>query len=228
MQERPQQFSALTASTQLKRVVVLDVRIRQVLPLGAVQHMFSPGRQLQALTCLELESSGAAYAGIDLGQSVFISAADMKCLVRACSSLQHLAVCNALEDGAAVQELLQLPPCCSSLSVGGEAFHDAAASVVAQLTQLTALTWSESAGLTDLGLERLTTLKDLQELGLFSAASITQEMFPRREPLHNVGLSSGNSQSQQVSEPASVLCGCKCAATRYAASYDCLTRVAYM
>lgn len=192
----PEHFSALTASPALERLDIWN-SFGPVLPPGAVQHMFGPGRQLQGLTSLILETAEAMYA-VDHPEEwdslawlscACISAADARCLAAACPALRRLGVCNSLTDFAAVEELLHLPQCCGSLSVGGTAFDDAAASVVAQLTQLTDLTWGHSPDLTDLGLQELTALRELQHLALFSTESISQEMFLREDPKDAVDLS---------------------------------------
>lgn len=66
-----------------------------LLPNGAVQHMFLPGRQLTALTSLTLEAS-LEYTGDDLARLCFMSATELGYLVSACPALAHLAICNAL------------------------------------------------------------------------------------------------------------------------------------
>jgi hypothetical protein len=59
--------------------------------------------------------------------------------------------------------LLQLPQTCTSLDVGGAAFSDDAAPLLAQLTQLRELSWTHSPGFTEAGLEQLVGM-DLDEL----------------------------------------------------------------
>lgn len=54
--------------------------------------------------------------------------------------------------------LLQLPESCTSLLVGGIAFNDDAAPVVAQLTHLEYLCWHHAPRFTDAGLEQLMPL----------------------------------------------------------------------
>jgi hypothetical protein len=62
--------------------------------------------------------------------------------------------------------MLELPQSLRLLCVGGNAFGDAAAPVLAQLTQLKHLHLSFSPGFTDAGLEQLTNL-DLEHLSLY-------------------------------------------------------------
>jgi hypothetical protein len=62
--------------------------------------------------------------------------------------------------------MLELPQSLRLLCVGGNAYGDAAAPVLAQLTQLKELYLSYSPGFTDAGLEQLTNL-DLAHLSLY-------------------------------------------------------------
>jgi hypothetical protein len=52
----PQQYSALTASSQLIRLDLMHAEDGVALPKGVVQHMFSPGRQLQSLQQLTIST----------------------------------------------------------------------------------------------------------------------------------------------------------------------------
>ena len=89
-------------------------------------------------------------------------------MISACPGLTSLDIAGALLPGhsSAISTLLQLPPTCRQLSIGGDAFGDSAAPTVAQLTQLTKLEWGGSCSLTDAGLYQLTALQGLQELHL--------------------------------------------------------------
>lgn len=109
--------------------------------------------------------------------------------MQACPNLVSLNVQSTVKPGD-ISPLLQLPTSCVSLSVGGRAFYDAAAAVVAQLTQLTKLKWLSSPGLTDAGLEQLTALTALRSLhmdgmpGLSDAVSLpsTRLVFQDEQP----------------------------------------------
>jgi hypothetical protein len=57
--ERPEQFSALTVSSSLQRLMIPQDDTA-LLPPGALQHAFSPGRQLTGLTCLMLQRACTA------------------------------------------------------------------------------------------------------------------------------------------------------------------------
>jgi hypothetical protein len=112
-----------------------------------VQHIFPAGRQLPQLQQLVL--SGAEEEGL---QEACITTADLHSIVSACHALRSLDISGVLAAGVDVSALLQLPSTCASLTLGGSDVGDRAAGVVAQLTQLTALEWTESPKLTDAGL----------------------------------------------------------------------------
>jgi hypothetical protein len=78
--------------------------------------------------------------------------------------------------GADLSGLLELPQSLDSLWVGGEAFEDAAAPVLARLTQLESLYLSFTPMFTDAGLEQLTEL----DLGRFCIyiSSISEAISP--------------------------------------------------
>ena len=96
----------------------------------------------------------------------FMTAAELAALISACPALNRLDITGALLPGDSCDALLQLPPACCKLLVGGEAFDDSAAATVAQLTQLTSLSWKGSGMLTDAGLCQLTALRGLHVLFL--------------------------------------------------------------
>jgi hypothetical protein len=137
--EPAERFSALTASTGIKWLVVVEQDI-YVLPNGITRHMFPPGRQLQQLTHVTLVLEEWDPDGPDGG---FMSGSELRCLIDACPALQFLDMTNTLHEPATVPELLRLPQCCNTLCVGGRAFSDEAAHIVAQLTQLTRLRWQD-------------------------------------------------------------------------------------
>jgi hypothetical protein len=122
--------------------------------------MFLSGRklpQLQDLAVWSLDREGTA-AGT-------VTAAELRSMIDACPALCELDITGILQAGPDVAVLRRLPSTCCCLSVGGAAFGDSAASVIAQVTQLTALTWSFSDNLADGGLQ-LTGLRQLQSLTL--------------------------------------------------------------
>jgi hypothetical protein len=93
---------------------------------------------------------------------------DLASICRGCPALQWLDVARAVQPGADLSVLAQLPASCTSLRVGGAAFTDAAPSVLAQLTNLEYLCWRHSAGFIDAGLEQLTAL-DLGRLYVYNS-----------------------------------------------------------
>jgi hypothetical protein len=147
-------FSVFTASSQLQRLR-LDGGEDPVITAGAAAYMFPPRRQLTQLTALELSSEHLDFqqAWGRLGEE------DLRSIVSCCPRLQSLCIVGLLEGargflsavGACIvpgtdpSPLLQLRDC-RSLSVGGRAFNNSAAQVVAQMTQLTSLTWFCSTG----------------------------------------------------------------------------------
>jgi hypothetical protein len=160
-------FRALTASSKLQELVV-QADNELPLPWGAVQHVFPAGRVLPHLTKLELEGIPLADNPIKSRQGSlgFMSAQDLEAVVAACPALKKLGLCNALESGAGLQALQQLPSTLTSLSVGG--CGDSVAALVAQLTGLKALFWASSPDLTDAGLQHLTALRRLTQLHMYS------------------------------------------------------------
>jgi hypothetical protein len=175
----PQHFSALTASDHQTRLTVRDQS--EVVPEGAVQYMFAPGRQMQLQhLCISTYDLIGDIQGC-------LSAADMECIISCCPCLQSLDICNSVETGADLSTLLQLPQTCTSLCAGGEAFADDTAPFLVQLTQLRSLTWMESPGLTEAGLRQLVGL-DLdslfvQESGIFcSTTDCQREMNLKTDP----------------------------------------------
>lgn len=85
--------------------------------------------------------------------------------MQACPNPVSLNIQSTVKPGD-ISPLLQLPTSCVSLSVGGRAFDDTAAAVVAQPTHLTELKWFSSPGLTDAGLEQLTALTGLHSVNM--------------------------------------------------------------
>jgi len=157
----PHIFTALTAATGLQSV---DITLEHdMLPLGAVEYMFPQGKQLPRLSFLHLYSYSSGGQPMD---DYCMTATDLRRVVAACPALQNLGVPHALGPDA-VPALLDLPESCGTLYIGGGAVDDAAAAVVAQLTQLRLLDVLESPSLSDAGLEQLTALRGLTELHLY-------------------------------------------------------------
>lgn len=140
----PQRFSALTASSHLTRLEVVG-KCNAPIPQAAVQHMFPAGRQAPQLQQLVIKPSRDGCC---------LDSAGLAAIICTCPGLQHLDIADAVQPSADVSALLQLPQSCTYLSVGGEAFGDAAVPMIAQLTQLKVLSWSPRQ-LTAAGKEQL-------------------------------------------------------------------------
>lgn len=155
-----EQFSALTASTNLTALHLVYQPESHVVPADAMQFVFPAGRQLPQLREVSIDCfpdwSGHCMDGDDLAR-----------LISACSNLAALNIRGAMYEDADISPLLQLPQSCSNLIVGGyQAFDNSAACVVAQLTQLTSLEWHNAVFFTALGWEQLTVLRGLQRLAI--------------------------------------------------------------
>lgn len=165
-------FAALTASSHLTKLEV-GCDEEQPLPVEALRHMFPAGQalpELQELTVCASEMSAGPG---------FITAAELRNVISACPVISSLDITCVLQPGADVHALLQLPATCRSLAIGGEAFGESAAVVVAQLTQLTRLSWMESHDLSDAGLDRLTALQALEKLLLREMQGLSDGLVPK-------------------------------------------------
>lgn len=149
----PQRFSALTASSCLTELVISPPGCAS-LPRGAAQHMFPAGRQMPLLQHLSI-SPHVEDDTLD-EDDCCIDTADLSSILACCSGLQWLEIERSDAD---LSVLLQLPEGCNSLLVGGIAFTDNAAPVLAQLTQLDYLCLHNSPEFTDAGLEQLMPLR---------------------------------------------------------------------
>lgn len=176
----PHIFSALTAATGLQSV---NINLEDdLLPLGAVEYMFPQGKQLPRLSALHLTSCSSEPM-----DDYCMTAMDLRRVVAACQALRSLAVEHALGPDA-VPALLDLPESCNCLYIGGGAVDDAAAVVVAQLTQLRLLDILHSPSLSDAGLEQFTALRGLTELHLYIYnSSLSRELV-------GVGYNHGNGE----------------------------------
>lgn len=172
-------FAALTASSQLTS---LSIICEDELPLvaGAVQHMFPADRQMPALQSLYLRADvidqhDLSYA--DEPDTWCVSTSDLSSITRSCPALQELGLCCVLQPGD-VSALLELPAQLSSLHVGGGAFDDAAVAVVTQSSALQRLSWEHAPGFTDVGLEQLTALRQLEHLHASNNPDVSKEVVP--------------------------------------------------
>ena len=147
-----------------------------------MEHAFPQGKLLPFLTevCIEADSSCSESVGYwdeeqdDYGYG-FMDADGLPAVFAACPSLVSLSIRNALQPGD-LTPLPQLPATVESLDVGGEAWDDAAAGVVRHLTQLRALFWEGSEGLTDVGLQELTALQGLTHIQMLLNLGLSAEL----------------------------------------------------
>jgi hypothetical protein len=175
----PQQFSVLTASSQLTS---LDLFRDDAMPIPqkALQHMLPPGQQLQFLEELTISATPGENKYFDV-DAWCLNSADLLRIAEACPRLRWLRIINTVQPGADLSPLLQLSRSCTILEVGGQAFTDAAVPLLLQLTQLEDLSWNQSPRFTDVGLEQLTRL-DLTQL-LIGKCGLSYQVCPYNSSL---------------------------------------------
>lgn len=103
---------------------------------------------------------------------------DLDSIFSGCTALHTLNIREALEPGSFQIKnpaLLRLPKSCVELEVGGLAFDDTAADWMAQLTQLTSLTWWPAPDLSDVGVQCLTKLP-LRKLDILFCSGLSDEL----------------------------------------------------
>lgn len=158
-----QQWSALTASSQLTYLLLYEKEARP-LPPGAAQRFFTA--QLPHLQTLSLGTSSQLRFGWCLdGQ-------DLQSIIACCPNLTSLDLQGVVRSGADMAVLSHLPASCCSLEVGGTAVTDAAAAALSQLPQLTYLSLTKSRQLTCLGVQQLTALQAIRRLYISECAGV--------------------------------------------------------
>lgn len=150
-----QQFSALTASTLLEELKLSVPMGELPVPPGCVKFMFPAGKRFPQLTDLSITA--------DRFGDGCMSWKELARIIAVCPALEVLDIASALHEGANLSALARLPGTLDSLTVGGWAFGDQAAPIVARLTQLSEFAW-EFSPLSDRGVQQLTALPRLQEL----------------------------------------------------------------
>jgi hypothetical protein len=168
-----QQLSALTASSRLTSLHVL-ARFSMPLPQGALQHLLSNGVQLPELRVLRLQG------GDGVSEEQCLGADDTQRIAESCPGLTELTLSGVVSLSVSLAPLLALQPSLQALSVAGAAFGDGAAGVIAQLTGLRSLEWSNGT-LTDSGLRQLTALTGLTRLRVKSCKGVSNEILPPDE-----------------------------------------------
>jgi hypothetical protein len=117
-----------------------------------------------------------------------VDAADISSITRGCPSLNELGLICVVHGGTDASCLLPLHAQLNVLDVGGVAFDDATTGVVAQLTNLSSLSWWESLGLTDAGLFQLTSLRRLSSFNMQYCPGVSQGMRNKGKLLQSLGL----------------------------------------
>lgn len=168
-----QQLSALTASSRLTSLHVL-ARFSMPLPQGALQHLLSSGVQLPELRVLRLQG------GDSVSEEQCLGADDTQRIAESCPGLTELTLSGVVSLSVSLAPLLALQRSPQALSVAGAAFGDGAAGVIAQLTGLRSLQWSNGS-LTDSGLRQLTALTGLTRLRVKSCKGVSKEILPPDE-----------------------------------------------
>jgi hypothetical protein len=162
-QHRPvQQLSALTASSELRTLKVVDGSGESApLPPQALAHMFPAGKRMPNMQELHLEADLFAGAQNDT-YVVCTSTEDIQRICNTCPGLQRLSLVNVV--AADVHGSLRgLPQSLQELELAGSALGDAAVSALTHLTGLKELVWF-SRTLTSAGLRQLGVLQGLTRL----------------------------------------------------------------
>ena len=183
-------FGALTASAQLTCLKMAPF-YDQPLPRGAVRHMFPAKCSKPQLQVLQLKNDfvESPYEDDnyeDDNHDWCLGDRDLALMAAACRGLTKLELMRVVRPGATAAGLQRLPGTLRSLSVGGLGFGDAAAAAVAHLTQLQSLEWDIEVKLSDVGLQRLTTLTGLTRLycdGFFS--DLSEDLFRGSDDIDN-------------------------------------------
>lgn len=158
----PELFAALTALQQLC-TLELGTFFEQPLPQGAAQGMFAAGCRMLQLQELGLQGGSCHWQQGNGLDNWCVSDDDLCSIARACPR-QKLELKGILQQGASLSALQLLPPSLTSLAIEGQAFGDAAAAAVAQLTQLRSFEWDHAPDLSDVGFQHLTALACLTRL----------------------------------------------------------------
>lgn len=191
-----EQWSAVTVSTQLTRLD-LESLGKQPLPQLAPAYLFPPGRTLPHLQTLRLSPECA-----DDQEGWCLDGDDLRLIMSACPALKVLHIASVVREDADVSALMQLPHCCTSLRIGGDAFTDATVGLIAQLTSLRELCWLDSWGFSDVGLQQLSMLQSLTSLELSGCAGISSHVW--------VAATGEDGNEMYLTNGDEVRCACGC------------------
>lgn len=136
--------------------------------------MFPAGKQQPQLVDLRIHVD--KWRGDAQQEEWCVDSQGLLAICRCCPKLAWLTLRGVLHPDADVAALLQLPRSLNTLEVAGSVLDDAAAGIVAQLTQLLRLTLTHAPLLTDLGLEKFTALSQLGSLQTSQCESMSKEM----------------------------------------------------
>jgi len=163
-------YAAITASSRLQSLDLFSTAI----PDEAWQHIFPlQGRQLLQLSSLDLRLNVyICQQGMD--------SSGLQGLVNTCPSLQQLQLNHAVQTGASLTALQQLPAL-TQLSISH--FDDElSAGLLQRLTRLQILYIQPPNTLTDAGLLQLTALRQLRYLRVESSDPLSAVMAPEGAP----------------------------------------------
>jgi len=163
-----QLFSSLTASTQLTYVGIYSTYKDDdttpsdgpPVPRGAIQRMLPEGMELPLLKALRLEVEEFDFS---IHTPPCVDTPDIKRMAACLPALQELSLIGVVKGHGAVAALTHLVPRLKQLRVGGNGFDDRGAALVAKLTSLDSLKWTDSH-VTPRGVQKLTTLTGLKSL----------------------------------------------------------------
>ena len=162
-------FAALTAPPSLTSLKVENQS--RPLAVGAGQHMFPAGKQLQLQhVTLSVAANNNRFREDDW----FLKAEDLSKLICSCRKLQYLDICGAPHPSTDMAVLQLLPRSCATLYISGMMITDASAPALAQLTQLRQLCCCRCPNLTDVGLEQLTALTELTFLAFEGCSNLSE------------------------------------------------------
>lgn len=154
--EFAEQWSAITASTQLTQLVLFGSGKPPLpLPLLGVPHAFAAGRRLPHLQILELSGSKC------------VDGDHLHSIVTCCPALKQLTLDGVMYGAAAadVAALARLPHSLTRLHIAGDAFTDTVAvGALKQLSNLKSLSWVNSPSVSVAAVEQLTVLQQLTSL----------------------------------------------------------------
>lgn len=185
-------FTSLTASTQLKDVGIGGTYTSQPIPSGAIRYMLREGTQLPLLKTLELEVMDVDFS---YQPPACVDTRDIKRMANCLPALEELSLIGVVQGHGAVAALTHLVPRLKRLRVSGDGFDDRGAALVAKLTSLDTLEWTNT-NVSSHGLLKLTTLTGLKNLAVRDCPMLGPAM--RIENVPNAGMMGRSPWEDQV------------------------------